>query len=64
MFDFIKETLKTVGAIAGVAVGSVAGLSAVVISETLGLSLEVVKEALKAGCTTYEEIKDFSKKGF
>lgn len=59
MFDFLGDMAKGVGNIIGVTVGSVIGISSVVIGTALGITSEMVDEAKKAGCTTYEEIREF-----
>lgn len=59
MFDLLGDMAKSVGSIIGVAVGSIIGVSSVVISTALGITSEMVDEAKEAGCTTYEEIKQF-----
>lgn len=61
MFGLLGDAIKGVANIAGSIVGSVVGLSATVVASTLGITLEAVNEALDAGCTTYEDIRDFHK---
>ena len=58
----LSDLFGLVGSVVGAVVGSVVGLSAVAIGVTLGLSTAVVGAALESGCTTYEEITDFSKR--
>jgi len=59
MFGLLGDIIKGVGTVIGVAVGSVVGISSIVIATTLGITLAMVEEALEAGCSTYEEIKEF-----
>lgn len=64
-FEMLNDVAKGVGTVIGTTVGVVAGpiigISSAVIATTLGISITMVDEALKAGCKTYEEIKDFHK---
>lgn len=55
IFSLIKTVTDTVGTIAG----SIIGLSIAVIAETLGVAESAVERAKEAGCTTYEEIREF-----
>lgn len=43
----------------GAIVGSVLGVAAAVVAETLEITETMVEEAKKAGCKTYEEIREF-----
>lgn len=45
--------------IVGIVVGTVIGVAAAVVAETLGITVTMVEEAKKAGCKTYEEIREF-----
>lgn len=47
------------GKLIGEAVGTVAGVSAAAIASVLDLPIEAVSAALRAGCTTYAEIREF-----
>ncbi len=57
MFGIFDEIARGIGAI----VGTVCGVPIGVLAVTLGLSEEVVQAAVKAGCATKEEIKDFAR---
>ena len=57
----LDDLARVTGSIIGTVVGSVAGVASSVIAATLGITASMVDEAIKAGCSTYEEIKDFHK---
>jgi hypothetical protein len=59
MFDFLDDLAKGVGSVVGAITGTITGLSSTVIATTLGITVSMVEQALKAGCTTYEEIRKF-----
>jgi len=61
VFGFLGDVAKGIGNVIGTITGSVIGISVGVISTALGITETMVKEALDAGCSTYEEIKDFHK---
>lgn len=62
MFDLLGDLANGLGKIVGTVTGSVIGwLSASVVAGALGITVDMVKEATDAGCTTYEEIRDFFK---
>jgi hypothetical protein len=61
MFDLLGDLANGLGKIVGTVTGSVIGLSASVVAGTLGITVDMVKEATDAGCTTYEEIREFFK---
>lgn len=50
---------EEIGSFLGSVVGSVVGVSAAVIAMALELPVAAVNEALRAGCTTYDEVRDF-----
>lgn len=52
MFGFIGKVLGTV-------TGGILGISSAIVATALGITAEMVDEAKEAGCTTYEEIKEF-----
>ena len=45
--------------LAGEAIGTVAGIAIAPLSITLNCSVDAIKEAIKAGCKTEQEIRDF-----
>ena len=59
MFGFIGDIAKGVGSIVGAVVGPVVGISVAVIASTLGITIAMVNEAVKAGCESYEDIRDY-----
>jgi len=59
MFGLLSDIVKGAASVVGVVVGSVLGVSVTVIAATLGITVIMVSEAMDAGCTTYEEIRDF-----
>lgn len=54
-----RDIFKGIGWAVGSIAGPIIGLSYDVIASTLGITVEMVAEAIKAGCETYEDIKDF-----
>lgn len=56
-----RDIFKGIGWAIGSITGPIIGLSYDVIATTLGITVEMVIEAIKAGCETYEDIKDFHK---
>lgn len=54
----------TMGKLIGSTVGMVGGFSAALIAEVLDLPVQAVKEAIKEGCSTYEEIREFCEDEF
>ena len=59
--EFLNDVAKGIGTVVGAVVGPVVGVSYSVIATTLGISITMVDEAVKSGCSTYEEIRDFHK---
>ena len=59
MFDLFEDIAKGVGSVVGVITGSVIGIATPVIATALGITIAMVEEALRAGCNTYEDIRDF-----
>ena len=59
VFGFIRDVAKGVGQVVGAITGPIVGVSVDIVAKTLGITVDMVKEAKKAGCTTYEEIKEF-----
>ncbi len=59
MFGLLGDLAKGVGTIVGTVVGPIVGISVTVIASTLGMTVTMVNEAIKAGCKSYEEIRDF-----
>ena len=57
MFEFI-------GKLIGDVVGSVIGMSAAAVATILELPVAAVSQAMKSGCKTYEEIREFVKDEF
>lgn len=57
MFGFLGDIVKMVGTV----VGTVIGVPVAIVAETLGITIDMVNEAKRAGCETYEEIRDFHK---
>jgi hypothetical protein len=53
--------LKDVGGMIGAGIGVVGGLAVAPVALALGVSVEVVKEAIKAGCKTIDEVREFLK---
>lgn len=59
IFDLIKETAKLAGTIVGTVTGPIIGLTVKIIAETLNITEAMVQEAKRAGCESYEDIKEF-----
>jgi len=53
------DLFRGVGQVIGTIAGPIIGLSYDVIATTLGITVEMVAEAIKAGCETYEDIKNY-----
>lgn len=53
------ELGKAIGSV----VGTLSGVSLVVVAEILDLPLKAVQEAVREGCKTYDEIREFCKRG-
>lgn len=51
----LGDLFRSVGSLTG----SVIGLPLAVVAVPLGITADMVKEAIKAGCESYEDIKDF-----
>ncbi len=45
--------------IAGAITGSILGIASAIVAEVLGITIAMVEEAKKAGCKTYEEVRNF-----
>lgn len=57
MFGLIKD----IAGFAGIVIGSVLGIPIAIIAKTLDITVESAKEAVDAGCTTYDEIREYLK---
>ena len=57
----LGDLFRGIGQIVGTVVGPIVGISYDIIATTLGISVMMVAEAIKAGCETYEDIKEFHK---
>ncbi|MFT6125786.1 MAG: hypothetical protein ACJAVA_000227 [Flavobacteriaceae bacterium] len=57
----LGDLFKAVGQIIGTVAGPIIGISYDIIATTLGISVAMVAEAVKAGCESYEDIKDYHK---
>lgn len=55
------DLFREVGKIVGTITGPIIGLSYDIIATTLGITVAMVAEAVKAGCESYEDIKEFHK---
>ena len=60
-FGLLRDLAKGIGNVAGSILGPIVGISVNVVASTLGITVAMVNEAIKAGCVSYEEIKDFHK---
>ncbi len=56
---FLGELFDVAGKVVGATVGTVIGLSAAVVAPVLGITISMAQSAIDAGCTTYDEIRDF-----
>jgi len=59
MFGLLEDVAKGVAGLVGMVVGPVVGISIDVIAGTLGITVLMVAEAIKAGCESYEDIRDY-----
>jgi capsular polysaccharide biosynthesis protein len=59
MFDLLGDLADGLGKIVGTVTGSVIGLSVGVVATALGITTSMVQEALDAGCTSYEDIRNY-----
>lgn len=59
MFGLLGDIAKGIGSIAGTITGTILGISSEIIATTLGITIKMVEEAKKAGCESYEEVKNF-----
>ena len=59
MFGLIGNILDAAVSVAVGITGTVIGLSVSAVALTLGITVAMVKAATDAGCTTYEEIRDY-----
>lgn len=64
MFDFLNDMVRGAGKMIGTVTGTVLGVPLIVIAEALGMTTAMVKEAMDSGCKTYEEIRNFHKRGY
>ena len=51
--------LGEIGKFWGGVIGAIGGASAAMVAEVLDIPIEAVKEAMRAGCETYEEVREF-----
>ena len=59
MFNILRDFAKVIGSTIGVVTGPIIGISADVIASALGLTVDMVREAIRNGCETYEDIKEY-----
>lgn len=57
----IGDLFKGIGWAIGTIAGPIIGISYDIIATTLGITVSMVAEAIKAGCESYEDIKDYHK---
>ena len=55
MFGLLDDIASGIGSV----IGTVAGIAIAPLALTLGVSVDVIKYAIKSGCETEEEIRDF-----
>lgn len=61
MFRLLGDIVKTATNVVGTVTGTIIGTSVGIVASTLGITIDAVKEARKAGCESYEEVKEFYK---
>lgn len=55
----LGDLFRGVGQIIGTIAGPIIGISYDIIATTLGITVSMVAEAVKAGCESYEDIKNY-----
>ena len=55
----LGDLFRGVGQIIGTITGPIIGISYDIIANTLGITVAMVAEAIKAGCESYEDIKNY-----
>lgn len=59
MFGLLSDVARGLGSVVGIVVGPIIGVSRDLIATTLGITITMVDEAIRAGCESYEDIRDY-----